>query len=178
MPGSEWLSELKRLWPNVPWQVACELVYGYVPTLCVDNGIASPLRLRWVKGTCLFWWNLPPALLAVWSGSFTCHCGNMGVDQTPNKTQHPKLTLEKKILQPLLPGFELQPFDHESGALTNKLSRLRNITRPSLSEVPAHDAQPHYSTFPSILYTLYHLSKRNPARSFDVGYLGYVIYVQ
>ena len=24
----QWLSELRRLWPNVPWQVACELVSG------------------------------------------------------------------------------------------------------------------------------------------------------
>ena len=51
-----------------------------------------------------------------------CHCSNMGVEQTPNKRQHTKLTLEKKILPPLLPGFELVSFDHKSGALTNKLS--------------------------------------------------------
>ena len=30
-----------------------------------------------------------------------------GVEQTPNKSQHTKLTLEKKILPPLLLGFEL-----------------------------------------------------------------------
>ena len=35
-----------------------------------------------------------------------------------NKSQHTKLTLEKEILPPLLPGFELKPFVHESGALT------------------------------------------------------------
>ena len=29
--------------------------------------------------------NLPPALLAEWPGSLTCHCGNMGVEWTPNK---------------------------------------------------------------------------------------------
>ena len=39
-----------------------------------------------------------------------CHYGNMGVEQTPNKSQHTKLTLEKKILPPLLPGFELATF--------------------------------------------------------------------
>ena len=27
--------------------------------------------------------NLPPALLAEWPGSFTCHCGNTGVERTP-----------------------------------------------------------------------------------------------
>ena len=32
--------------------------------------------------------NLPPALLAEWPGSFTCHCGNIGVERTSNKSQH------------------------------------------------------------------------------------------
>ena len=68
--------------------------------------------------------NLPPALLAEWPGSFTCHCGNTGAEQTPNKSQHRKLTLEKKIFPPLRRGSNTQPFDDESGALTNKLSRL------------------------------------------------------
>ena len=27
-----------------------------------------------------------------------CHCGNMGMEQTLNKSQHRKLTLEKKRL--------------------------------------------------------------------------------
>ena len=39
-----------------------------------------------------------------------CHYGNTGVEQTPNESQHTKLTLEKKILLPLLPGFELALF--------------------------------------------------------------------
>ena len=54
--------------------------------------------------------NLPPALLAEWPGSFTCHCSNMGVEWALNKSQHTKLTLEKKILTPLLPGFKLATF--------------------------------------------------------------------
>ena len=53
-----------------------------------------------------------------------CHCGNTGVERTPNKRQHIKLTLEKEILPHFLLGFELPTFDHESGALTNELSRL------------------------------------------------------
>ena len=53
-----------------------------------------------------------------------CPCSNTGVEQTTNKSQHTNLTPKKKIPPPLLPGFELQPFDHESGALTNKLSWL------------------------------------------------------
>ena len=54
----------------------------------------------------MFRCNLPPALLAEWPGSFTCHCSNTGVERTPNKSQHRKLTLEKKILLPFLPGFD------------------------------------------------------------------------
>ena len=45
-----------------------------------------------------------------------------------NKSQHRKLTLEKKILPPLQQGFEPRPrpFNHESGALTTELSPLPN----------------------------------------------------
>ena len=32
------------------------------------------------------------------------------MERTPNKSQHTKLTQEKKILPPLLPGFELATF--------------------------------------------------------------------
>ena len=71
--------------------------------------------------------NLPPALWAEWLGSFTCHCGNTGVEQTPNKSQHTKLTLEKKIFPLLLPGFKLKLFDHKSGTLTSKLSQLPTV---------------------------------------------------
>ena len=31
---------------------------------------------------CMFSCNLPPALLAEWPGSFTCYCGNTGVERT------------------------------------------------------------------------------------------------
>ena len=43
--------------------------------------------------------NLPPALLAEWSGSFTYHCGNMRMEH--------KVTLEKKMIPPILSRFEL-----------------------------------------------------------------------
>ena len=86
--SSQWLTELTRLWPSVPWRVACELVSWLVPTLCLDSGIVSQLRLRWVKGVCVFRCNLSPALLAEWPESFTCNCGNTGVERTPNKSAH------------------------------------------------------------------------------------------
>ena len=71
-----------------------------------------------------FRYNLPPALLLEWPGSFTCHCSNIGVEQAPNKSQHTKLTLEKKILPPRLPGFELVTFRWRVWSSANKLSRL------------------------------------------------------
>ena len=90
----------------------------------MDSGIVNPLRLRWVKGVCVFTCSQPPALLAEWPRSFTCHCGNTGVAQTQNKSQHSKLTPEKKILPPLLPGFELATFQSRVRLFTNKLSWL------------------------------------------------------
>ena len=68
--------------------------------------------------------DLPPALFAECPGYFKCHCGNTGVERTPNKSQQTKLTLEKKILLPLLPGFELATFRSRVRRSTNKLSRL------------------------------------------------------
>ena len=91
--------------------IACELVSWQVPHwLCLDSGTVSPLRLQQVKGEPMFRCNLPPALLTEWPGSFMCHYSNTGVERTPNKSQHRKLTLEKKILPPLLPGFKLATF--------------------------------------------------------------------
>ena len=44
------------------------------------------------------------------AGIFTCRRGNRGVERRANKCQHTMLTLEKKLLPPLLPGFELETF--------------------------------------------------------------------
>ena len=71
-------------------------------TIFLNSSIVSPLRLCWVTGACVFRCNLPPTFLAEWPGSFTCRCGNTGVERRPNKSQHTKLTLEKKILPSLL----------------------------------------------------------------------------
>ena len=61
-------------------------------------------------GVCMLMCNLPPELLVEWPGSFTWHCGNRGVERTPYKSPHTQLTLEKKILLPLLRRFELSTF--------------------------------------------------------------------
>ena len=77
----------------------------------------------------MFRYDLPPALLAEWPGSFTRHYGNMGVERTPNKSQYTKLTLEKKILPPLLPRFELATFRSRIRPFTNTLPRLPDWPR-------------------------------------------------
>ena len=58
----------------------------------------------------MFSCNLPPALLAEWLGSSTCYCGNTGWNSYLNKSQQRKLTMKKKILPPLLQGFEPATF--------------------------------------------------------------------
>ena len=93
--------------------------------LYLDSGIVSPLRLGWVNGVCVFRCNLPPALLVECPGSFTCHCGNTGVKLTSNKRQHTKLTLEKNILPPFLPRFELATF-------RSRVRRCNQLAIPAL----------------------------------------------
>ena len=85
---------------------------------------SQPNPTSLVEGWCVFRCNLPPALLEELPGSFTCHCGNTGVERTQNKNQHTKLSLEKKILPPLLPGFELATYRSRVRLSSNKLSRL------------------------------------------------------
>ena len=53
------------------------------------------------------------------------------VAKGPNKSQHTKLIMEKEILPPLLPGFELATFRSRVRRSTNKLSRLP-IKQPTM----------------------------------------------
>ena len=53
-----------------------------------------------------------------------CYCSNVGEERTLNK--HTKLTLEKKILLPLLEGFEPATFRLQVWRSTNKLPQLSN----------------------------------------------------
>ena len=63
--------------------------------------------------------------LHFWQNDFGLLCGNTGMERTPNKSQHTTLTLEKKILPPLLPRFERATFGLRVRRSTNKLSRYR-----------------------------------------------------
>ena len=85
--------------------------------------------LHWVKDICVLRCHLPPALLAEWQGSFMCHCSNTEMEETQNKSQHTKLTLEKRILLPLLPIFKLTTFQSRVKRSTNMLPRLPGKSR-------------------------------------------------
>ena len=108
-------------WDNCNWMFPDELhvssFLDKIPTLCLDSGIVSPLRLHWVKGVCMFRCNLPPALLAEWPGSLMCHCGNTGVEQTLNKVSTQSWLRKKKFSCRSCWDSSSQPSDHKSGAL-------------------------------------------------------------
>ena len=90
-----------------------------VPTLMPgQHSQTTPTSLG--QGCMRVWCNLPPALSAEWLRSWTCHSGNTGVERTPNKSQHRKLTLVKNILPPLLPGLGLSTFRSRVWRFNNK----------------------------------------------------------
>ena len=68
------------------------------------------------------------------------------MERTPNKSQHTKLTLEKKILPSLLPGHELATFRSRVRRSTNKLSRLLGSIVVSIPACHARDRGP----FPAV----------------------------
>ena len=68
-------------WDDCNWVFPDELHVSLFPDRfphCLDSDIVSPIQLWWVNGVCMLRCNLPPALLAEWPGSFTCHCSNGG----------------------------------------------------------------------------------------------------
>ena len=109
---------------NCGWELPDELHVSSFPDTFPHYacGIVNPLWLHWVKCACVFRCNLPPAFLAEWLGSFPCHCSYMGVERTLSKSQHTKLTLEKKIVPPLLLRFKLATFCSRVQCSTNKRS--------------------------------------------------------
>ena len=125
---------IPHLYPRISQSTVAQRAETTVSECFLTNCVSSfpdmfPHRLRWVKGVCAFRCNLPPALFGRMTVFFTCHCGNTRVERTPNKSQHTKLTLVKKILLPLLPGFELPTFRSRVWRSTNKLSRLPNLLK-------------------------------------------------
>ena len=106
----QWLSDLRRLWPSVPWQVRVSLFLDRFHHYAQTAAQSAHSNFMGSRVYVCFGCNLPLALLAEWLGSFMCHCGNTGVARTSNMSQHTKLTLEKKILLLFLLLFTLTTF--------------------------------------------------------------------
>ena len=70
----------------------------------------------------MFRCNLPPNFRQNHRGHFRATAVTRGVERKPNKSQHTKLTLEKKFPPPLLPTFELATFR----------SRVRRSNQPAI----------------------------------------------
>ena len=74
--------------------------------------------------------NLTPVRLAERLGSFASHCSNTGVEWTLNKSQHwirvrtQSWLRRGKFSHRPCRDSNSQPFDHKSGAQSNKLSQL------------------------------------------------------
>ena len=121
--GSASWGDCERMFPG--WLRVSSLPW-LVPKQSLDSTV-SPLWRGWVKGVYVFSCIRPPALLEEWPGSFMCHCGSTGVERIPNKSQHRKLTLEKKILSPPPPHScwvsNPRPSDQESGDLPSERPR-------------------------------------------------------
>ena len=114
--GSASWDDCGQMYPE-ELHVSC---FWQVPTLCPDSGIVSSLRPCWVKGTYIRVCLVVTCYLHFWQNDWGLLCATVvRLEQTPNKSQHTKVTLEKKILLSLLPGFELAIFNHKSSALTN-----------------------------------------------------------
>ena len=111
-------------------------------------------------GVCLCRCKLPSALLAEWPGSFTCHCSNTGVERTPGKSQHTKLTLEKKILPQLLLGVELATFQSRV-----RRANQQAIPLPLTSELVGVLSPVNHKGF--YLSGLVYTSKRKQSTLFD-----------
>ena len=83
-----------------------------------------------------------------------------GMEQTPSKSQHTKSTLEKKIVPPLLPGFELATFRSRV-----RRSYQQAIPAPTLVPTLIH-ARPQT---PSFVIRLLRRRKNSGNRSFEIG---------
>ena len=129
----EWLSELRRLWPSVPWRVGREFVtptgYNTMPGQQSAHCDFVGSRVFACLGT-----TAPPTFLAGWPGSFTCFCGRMGVERTLNKESAQKVSSGEENNSPgrSCRNSISQPFDR---------SRVRHtalpteLSRPSLGNV-------------------------------------------
>ena len=92
-------------------------------TLYLDSRSVSPLRLRWVKSVCVSTCNLPPAHLAERPGLLRATTVTRGWNEHRIRVSTRSWSWRRKFSRRSCRNSNSQPFDHEFGALTNKLSR-------------------------------------------------------
>ena len=97
---SEWVTNLSKCIFKYPYKLCTNsvtwLLHGWchmqlMPSWCtfclhhttMHQFKASCHATPRMYCACVFSCNLPPTLLAEWLGSFTCYCGNMGVERIP-----------------------------------------------------------------------------------------------
>ena len=96
---------------------------------CLDNGIVGPLRLRWVKGVCVFRCNLPPALLG--NDRFFCVLFLRATAVTRGWNGHrirvstQSWLRKRKFSRRSCRDSNSQPFDHESGTVPTSYTEAR-----------------------------------------------------
>ena len=79
------LIALAWLVPRETAAISARSIYTIQP--CTMSLHAKPHT----QGACVFSCNLPPAPLVEWPGSFTCYCGNTGVERIPKQESAQKI---------------------------------------------------------------------------------------
>ena len=120
-----------------------ELRVSSFPDRFPHSSIISPFWLCWVKGVCVFWCNLPPALLAEWLGCFKCHCGNTEWNRHWVRVSTKSHLWRRKFYHHSCQDSNSQPFNHESGALPTSY--------PSSHCDWAHSRKVHTITYPGTI---------------------------
>ena len=133
MPGS--VHSGSANWDNYGRMFPDKLCVSSFPDRFPRYALWHSQPTHWVKGARVLRYNLPSALLAEWLGSFMCHCGNMRVKWTPNKSKHTKLTLDKKILPLLLPGSNSQPFNQVQRSYQQAILALKKLELPACHQM-------------------------------------------
>ena len=140
MPGSvhKRFSELRRLWPNVPEEVACESASGRFPhntwtaAWSAHSDFAGSRVSACLGVTCHLYF------LAERPGSFTCHCGNTG-GETDTKQESAHNVDSGEENSPAAPaGIRTRNLSITSPALSptsypGSIFRLQMLTYPALS---------------------------------------------
>ena len=103
------LTALAWLVPHETVAVSAQILrtpYNHAPCHFMQSHIRN--------GVCVFSCNLPPARLAEWPGSFTCCCGNTGVERIPKwvstKSRPWRRTVSRRSSRDSNP----RPFNHKS----------------------------------------------------------------